>query len=116
MVKKMGRIKMILAGLVLGLGLVSEGWAFCVLNGTETPLFARSLDSVTFQVNIPPGEKECCTKCVNPRRGKASLLIVSGYVPVSRNSQPGWQGECRIETIGTGQITVTGSISELSCQ
>ncbi|MBF0455894.1 MAG: hypothetical protein HQL72_13895 [Magnetococcales bacterium] len=95
---------------------VVDGWAFCVQNDSEAPLFARSLDSTKFQVDIPPGEKKCCVKCVNPQRDKTTLLIVSGYVPVSRNSQPGWQGECRVKTKETGNITVTGSLEELHCQ
>jgi hypothetical protein len=110
------QVKGILLGLMAGLFVVSEAWAFCVSNATATPLFARSLDSSKFQADIAPGKQKCCPNCINPRRGKTSLLIVSGYVPVSKNSQPGWQGECRVDTAESGNITVTGSITSLSCR
>ncbi|MBF0357135.1 MAG: hypothetical protein HQL70_00935 [Magnetococcales bacterium] len=94
----------------------TDGWAFCVQNQTATTLFARSLDSTKFQVNIGPGEQQCCSDCINRSRGQTTLLIVSGYVPISKNSQPGWQGECRVDTDQDGKITVTGSKSKLTCQ
>jgi hypothetical protein len=116
MSKKTGRLTAILLGLALGLILVSQGWAFCVQNETQTPLFARSLDSVKFQANIPPGDNQCCEGCINRKRGKTTLLIVSGYEPISKNSHPGWQGECRIHAVESSNITVTGSLTKLICQ
>ncbi|MBF0447509.1 MAG: hypothetical protein HQL67_04845 [Magnetococcales bacterium] len=112
----MRSIGILLATLVAGFGLVSEGLAFCVQNDSEVSLFARSLDSGKFQVDIPPGEKKCCQKCINPKRDKTALLIVSGYEPVSQNSHPGWQAECRTDTTESGLITVTGSLKKIACQ
>lgn len=118
MTKKHVRTGVVVLGLSLGMNLswVSEGAAFCVVNHTETSLFARSLDSVRFQATIEPGEQACCEECLPPKRKKSTLLIVSGYVPVSKDSQPGWQGECRTHVGENEKVTVTGSLTNLSCR
>jgi hypothetical protein len=112
-ITKIGLALLALIGVALT---ATDGWAFCIQNQTATALFARSLDSTKFQVNIGPGEQQCCSDCINRSRGQTTLLIVSGYVPVSKNSQPGWQGECRVKTNQDRKITVTGSISKLKCR
>lgn len=120
MMRTMIQIKSLLVGTLLVFGIVStsvDAAAFCISNQAKTSLHGQSLDSQNFQADIPPGKQACCATCVNPkRRDWTNLLIVSGYVPVTQESQPGWQAECRIKTPATGHVVVTGDISQISCK
>lgn len=89
--------------------------AFCINNGTNVTLHSQSLDSHTFEHDIPAGKKVCCSQCSATQKA-AIVMIVSGYVPVSGNRHPGWQAECRVKVPPGKQVLVTGDLQHLSCR
>ncbi|MBF0109715.1 MAG: hypothetical protein HQL76_11110 [Magnetococcales bacterium] len=92
-----------------------EAGAFCLVNDTDVPVHGQSLDSTPFEADLAPGATVCCDDCLQNGQSIASLLVVTGYVPVSQNSQPGWLAECRTRVTARGQIVVTGSASQIFC-
>ncbi|HIJ83293.1 MAG TPA: hypothetical protein HPQ00_03715 [Magnetococcales bacterium] len=111
--KSYGKI-MVLAGIVGFIPMVAD--AYCLINKTNVIIHGQSLDSSAFEADIAPGESVCCDDCLYSGQSTASLLVVTGYVPVSQNSQPGWNAECRIHVSALGQAVVTGSASRINCK
>ncbi|MBF0146207.1 MAG: hypothetical protein HQL84_09245 [Magnetococcales bacterium] len=89
--------------------------AFCLVNDTNVSIHGQSLDRTAFEADIAPGGSVCCDDCLKNNQSIASLLVVTGYVPVSQNSQPGWNAECRTRVSAQGQVIITGTASQIFC-
>ena len=89
--------------------------AYCVSNDTSVAVHGQSLDSQRFSQEIAPGAEVCCQDC-SGGRSRAILLIVTGYVPVTRDSHPGWSAECRVRVARNGRVRVTGNTSRIICE
>ncbi len=102
---------------LIGITLAIPGVAhpFCLINHSSVFIHGQSLDSTSFEADIAPGGSVCCDDCLTDGRSIASLLVVTGYIPVSQNSQPGWNAECRFRLSAQGEAVVTGTESQITC-
>lgn len=110
-----------LAGLMLCLLLVLPGgaaMAFCIQNDTDVSLHAQALDSSNFSADIAPGGSQCCegSSCFPSGRAQTLIMVVTGYRPVSNDSHPGWQAECRGRVGARQRLTVDGSLDKIQCR
>ncbi len=108
----MAKITVALVSTIL-LTLPATVHAFCLVNETAVELHAQSLDSQRFERDVAAGGKMCCPAC---KRQRTTLLIVTGYVPVSGNSQPGWRAECRARVDRSQTVVVSGGLNRIVCQ
>ena len=100
---------------LFSVGFPTAARAYCVSNGTSVSVHGQSLDSQRFSRDIAPGAEVCCQHC-GDGRPRAILLIVTGYVPVTRDSHPGWTAECRVRVASGGRVRVTGNASRITCE
>lgn len=93
------------------------GWAYCVDNRTGEAIHVQSLDATGFNADAPPGGSACChtAGCVG-RDGRASLMVMTGYVPLGGGGSPGWRGDCRARPAAEERVTVTGGGQSITCR
>lgn len=111
---------------IVGLGMMAVlavvpglAQAFCVVNQTAETVHVQALDSGGWQADVPPKGRACCegSHCGSARQGHmATVLAVTGYVPVSRSQAPGWNAECRAQVPPRGMMIVTGALNRIACR
>lgn len=104
--------------MLVGFALPTEAKAYCIANQTNTALHVQALDAPGFEADIKAGDQTCCdqTSCLNRKGTGATVLAVTGYVPVQGSGSPGWKAECRASVAAKGTLTVTGTTDTISCQ
>jgi hypothetical protein len=93
--------------------------AFCVANSSKVKIHAQSLSASGFEGDIAPNGHLCCTgkNCVNKKAKRARVLVVTGYVPVTKKKgRPGWKAECRAKVKMDEWVEVKGSLKKISCK
>ena len=97
----------------------TESHAFCVANNTKVKVHAQSLSSKDFEADITPGHRMCCQvqSCVSKKSKKAQILVVTGFVPVTKKkSRPGWKAECRATVKIDEWVDVKGTEKTITCK
>nr|CRH07273.1 Conserved protein of unknown function [Candidatus Magnetococcus massalia] len=90
------------------------GSLICVENRTETQIHVQALNSTGFHMSLAPGEKRCCSS-EGCRTESTPLIILSGYIPISTEGQPGWRSECRTQAEPGETVIVDGTLDAIRC-
>ncbi|MBF0142776.1 MAG: hypothetical protein HQL57_03310 [Magnetococcales bacterium] len=117
---RLGKWRLLLCSLLMtgGWSLSAEASGYCVVNGADVEIHVVSLDTPAFVADIPPGEDRCCEApgCFKRKQRTTILMVVTGYVPVTRESHPGWEAECRIRPSSGDSVMVTGGQQRIQCE
>lgn len=108
----------LMTAVIIGVSLSSPAEAYCVANQSSAVLHVQALDATGFEADINAGDQTCCNdaSCLNRKGSGATLLAVTGYVPVKGAGRPGWKAECRAAVTAKGTLTVTGDADKITCQ
>lgn len=110
-----------LFALVLSLPLFTiadEAGAYCINNNSTAAVHVQALDAPGFEADIKAGDKTCCDEksCLNRKGSGATLLAVTGYVPVKGGGRPGWKADCRAKVSAKGTLDIMGDVETLTCK
>jgi len=94
-------------------GVSSSAEAFCVENKVLERIHVQALDKSRFAGDIRGNG----TKCGRGAKGQktVTLLIVTGYEPVSKSGRPGWTAQCRVQIPVDATVVVTGRGRDIAC-
>ena len=93
--------------------------AFCVANASKVKIHAQSLSTEGFKGEVDPKMHLCCAdkKCVSPKTKRVQVLVVTGYVPVTKKKgRPGWKAECRAKVKMDEWVEVKGALNKITCK